>query len=105
VLFLASARSLMNRHCVEDKLILTESPHKSLAPDVNFSIETKGITGKAPSLSETLFMALQFSRKGILVFPGGASPLSVTEDKKKKEYFYKKIYSVNTDGESGMLNA
>jgi hypothetical protein len=62
----------MNRQCAEDKLIHTEPPHKSLDPDVNFSIQSKGITGKVPSLSETLFMALQVSWKGILVFPGGA---------------------------------
>jgi hypothetical protein len=59
----------MNRHWVEDKLILTETPHKSLDPDVNFSIKTEGITGTAPSFSETLFMVLHFPKKGLLVFP------------------------------------
>jgi len=74
-------------------LILTETPYKSLDPDVNFSIKTKGITGKAPSFSETLFMALQVPRKGILVFPGPLSvykktSVLVREGNKKMEKFY-----------------
>jgi hypothetical protein len=46
-------------------LILSETPHKSLDPDVSFNIKTKGITGKTPRFSETLFMVLQVPRKGI----------------------------------------
>ena len=99
----------MNRHWVEEKLILTETPHKSLDPDVDFSIKTEGITGKAPSFSETLFMALQVARKGILVFPRAVNvykqtSLLIREDNKKKEHFYKKIHSLNTGRNSCIIS-